>query len=311
MQATLKMIVLSALYYQFVEDGPVQPGEEEAVAWARSKAALSAKLFEPGKLISEISRLPAHATAALLGTCYINSDVNVVLANTFRADATKQIRGFKISVELTARGVQGLLPTLARAKNLAEVAIACQPQWGAPTLAAATAQIQQAAGLRVSNPAKDRQLAEDPKAPKLLVLNSNYSFLTSLCLLARCGGAPFVGDIFATKDGRAPPPSKVGPRPAIRSQPRGMVRSTPARAWTLSPVILSMFSAAGFGAARGRGQGSRRDPKGTWRRPRRRCGHGEARAAEGVCLLCHLRLASVRGSSHAWCVCAPRMLLPC
>ena len=136
-QATLKMIVLSALYYQFVEDGPVQPGEEEAVAWARSKAALSAKLFEPGKLISEISRLPAHATAALLGTCYINSDVNVVLANTFRADATKQIRGFKISVELTARGVQGLLPTLARAKNLAEVAIACQPQWGAPTLAAA------------------------------------------------------------------------------------------------------------------------------------------------------------------------------
>ena len=174
-----------------------------------------------------------------------------MLSNTFRADATKQIRGFKSSVELTVRGVQGLLPTFARAKNLAEGAIACQPQWGPPTLAAATAQIQQAAVLRVSNHARDLQLAEGPKAPKLLALNSNYSFLTSVCLLARCEGAPFVGDIFATKDGRAPPPSKVGPRPAPRSQPRGMVRPTPARAWTFSPVILSVFSAAGFGAARG------------------------------------------------------------
>ena len=232
------MIVLSALYYQFVEAGPVRSGEEEAVAWAMSKAALSAKLFEPGKLVSEIAKLPAHVTAALLGDCYINSDVNLALANTFRQDNPKQLHGFKISFPITARGVQGLLPTLARAKHLAEGAIASQQQWGAPTLAAATAQIQHAAGLRVTNPARHLQLAEDPKAPKLLTLNTTHAFVTSMCLLARSEGAPFSGDIFATKDGRALAPSKVCPCPAHRSHLQGMVRSASARAWTRSPVIL-------------------------------------------------------------------------
>ena len=170
-----------------------------------------------------------------------------MLANTFRADATKQLCGFKISLKITVRGVQGLLLKLARAQNLAEGGIASQEFWGAPTLAAATAQIQQAAGLRISNPARDLQLAANPKAPKHLTLNTTYPFVTSACLLARSKGAPFLGDIYATKEGRAPAPSKVGPCPAPRPQSCGMVRSPllergPAR---------SVFSAAGFGAARG------------------------------------------------------------
>jgi hypothetical protein len=218
-QATLKMTCLSILFFEFALPGALKPGEEEAAAFAQSKAAQCAKLFEPGQLLVAIGTLPTPFSDALLVGRSISQDIQLILNNTFRADDKKQLAGFKISAAMTVRAVQGLPNVLARAKSLAETAIDCQKKHGEPTLSTAKLLIQSSTALRVPNPAKHLQPV-DPKAPKLMTLGGSYSWLTETCLLARSDGAPFTGDIDVTGAGRAQsssskvPPSPCTPPPA-------------------------------------------------------------------------------------------------